>query len=261
MKRFMSFDGIRIAYYDWGTPDGSPPVILHHGFMSDANGNWRVTGVVDALLAAGRWVLAPDARGHGQSDKPYEQNRYGEQAMARDLTVLMDIAGTAEVDLVGYSMGSVVAAIAASQDARVRHLVLGGIGASLHERGGVDGTATSRQAVATVLLAEDPSPFAATPLAAFRAFAEATGADRRAMAAQAMAAHATPFPLADITAPTLVIAGREDALATRPEVLVAAIPGARLLLLDGDHLGAVRDPGFAPAIVDFTGVRRADLSG
>src|SRR6185436_8649661 len=116
-----------------------------------------------------------------------------------------------------------------------------------------DGTATSRQAVATVLLAEDPTPFATTPLAAFRAFAEATGADRRAMAAQALAANATPFPLGDITAPTLVIAGREDALATRPEVVAKAIPHAQLLVLDGDHLGAVRDPGFAPAIVDFIG--------
>jgi pimeloyl-ACP methyl ester carboxylesterase len=253
MKRFISFDGTRIAYYDWGTPDGSSPVILHHGFMSDANGNWHTTGVVDAIVAAGRWVLALDARGHGQSDKPYEADRYGEQAMARDLAVLMDIAGTAQVDLVGYSMGSVVAAIAASRDARVRRLVLGGIGASLHEKGGVDGTPTARQAIVAVLLADDPSPFDGTPVAAFRAFAEATGADRRAMAAQASAAHATPFPLTDITARTLVIAGKQDILATRPEVLAAAIPGAELLQVDGDHLGAVRDPAFAPAIVDFVG--------
>jgi pimeloyl-ACP methyl ester carboxylesterase len=64
MKTFKSWNDIEIAYQEWGgasTP--APPVVLHHGFVADANTNWVIPGVVDALVAAGRTVVAPDARG------------------------------------------------------------------------------------------------------------------------------------------------------------------------------------------------------
>jgi pimeloyl-ACP methyl ester carboxylesterase len=60
-----------------------------------------------------------------------------------------------------------------------------------------------------------------------------------------------PIALEQITAPTLVLAGRDDQLASRPQVLASAIPRAELLVIDGDHLGAVAAPAFAPAIVEF----------
>ncbi len=109
MERFESWDGIEIAYQEWGTPAESPPVLLHHGFVANANANWVATGVVDALLAAGHRVIAPDARGHGASEKPHDPGRYGEQRMARDLAALLEVVGESEIDLVGYSMGAVVA--------------------------------------------------------------------------------------------------------------------------------------------------------
>ncbi len=49
----------------------------------------------------------------------------------------------------------------------------------------------------------------------------------------------------------MVLVGADDPLAARPEVLAAAIPGATLRMVPGDHLGAVAVPEFAPAIVDF----------
>ncbi len=36
------------------------------------------------------WVIAPDARGHGHSEKPHDPARYEEQRMAKDLAVLLD---------------------------------------------------------------------------------------------------------------------------------------------------------------------------
>jgi hypothetical protein len=42
-------------------------------------------------------------------------------------------------------------------------------------------------------------------------------------------------------------------MAVRPEELAEAIPEATFLLLEGDHLGALGDPRFKPAIVDFLG--------
>jgi pimeloyl-ACP methyl ester carboxylesterase len=102
---------------------------------------------------------------------------------------------------------------------------------------------------------DDPTTIADPGAAGFRLFADAVGADRRALAAQARVIHATPLALDRITAPTLVLAGDQDPLAARPEVLAGAIPGARLARLSGDHFGAVVDPLFAGLTVDFLGGR------
>jgi pimeloyl-ACP methyl ester carboxylesterase len=257
MPSFTSFDGLEIAYQEWKPETGQssagtlPPVVLHHGFIADANLNWVGPGVVTALERAGRHVFALDARGHGASQKPHDPRFYGEGTMSRDLLQLVGLTGAPQVDLVGYSMGAVVSLIAASQDARVRRLVVGGIGGSLVEHGTINPVEASRRAVADAMVTSDPASITDPVGVRFRAFADMVGADREAMAASASAVHVGSIPFGQITAPTLVIAGDQDAIAARPEVLVAAIPQARLLLIPGDHLTVVGDPRFAPAIVDF----------
>src|SRR6266851_228986 len=138
MDRFASFDGVEIAYHTWGTAGELPPVILHHGFIANANVNWVLPGIVTALTNAGRQVVALDARGHGDSGKPHDPVFYGEEKMVQDLRRLFDSVGASRVDLVGYSMGAIVSLIAASQDERIRRLVVGGVGAGVVELGGVD---------------------------------------------------------------------------------------------------------------------------
>ncbi|MEV4138308.1 alpha/beta fold hydrolase [Dactylosporangium sp. NPDC049742] len=252
MERFTSFDGAGIAYQVWGEPSEAPTVVLHHGFVVDATTNFAVPGVVGALVAAGRQVVAPDARGHGASDKPHDPARYGEPAMARDLGCLLDVLGLGTVDLVGYSMGAVVSAIfAAGNGPRVRRLVLSGVGAGVVELGGLDTRVMPPAEVAAVLLTSSPAAVEASPAAAFRMLADAVGADRAALAAQVHAAHRTPIALDRITAPTLVLVGQDDVLAARPEVLAAAIPDARWKAVSGDHMTALRSPAYAPALVDF----------
>jgi len=88
-------------------------------------------------------------------------------------------------------------------------------------------------------------------VARFRTFAESTGADLKALAAQAASVRQQKIPFERITAPALVLVGRNDDLGTRPEVLAEAIPRAELQIIDGDHLSAVGNPAFAPAIVEF----------
>jgi pimeloyl-ACP methyl ester carboxylesterase len=251
MKSFESWDQTEIAYQEWGEATASPPVVLHHGFVVDANANWVATGVVDALLAAGRRVIAPDARGHGRSEKPHDPARYGEQRMARDLAVLLEVSGETQIDLVGYSMGAIVSLIFASEDRRVRGLVVGGVGSGVIECGGVDRRAVPNDAIIEALSVDDPSAIAMAEAAAFRMLADALGADRKALAAQASSIYRGDIALDRISARTLVLAGDVDPLAIRPETLNQAIPGATLRILSGDHIGAIADPGFTESIVDF----------
>lgn len=251
MQRFTADDGIEIVYDEWGTPSDQPPVLLHHGFVADANLNWVMPGVVAALVAAGRHVVAPDARGHGRSGKPHDPVRYGEARMARDLRSLMDVVGAAELDLVGYSMGAIVSLITATAEPRVRRLAVGGVGAGVVELGGVDTRVLDNAKLVPALLADDPASITDPESAGFRTFADMIGADRRALAAQAQVVHAEPIALDRIAVPTLVLAGDADPLATRPEVLADAIAGARLEIVSGDHTGALGDPRFVASLVEF----------
>ncbi len=250
MERFTTSDGIAIAYRTWGDDADGPPVLLHHGFIANAQANWVMTGVVDALVAAGRRVVAHDARGHGRSDTPHDPALYGEARMARDLVELADHLGLGPFDLVGYSMGGVTATIAAATEgARVRRLVIGGIGSAVVECGGVDTRVMDRDALADVLEADEPPEVTDPTIAAFRGFVEAIGGDRLALAAQARSVHREPIALDRITAATLLLVGADDHLASRPEVLAAAIPDCRVHVVPGDHMGALMDPEFTPALV------------
>jgi pimeloyl-ACP methyl ester carboxylesterase len=250
---FTSPDGLTIAYYTWGEPGERPPVVLHHGFIADARSNWEAPGIVAALLAAGRYVVAPDARGHGASAAPHDPARYGEDKMARDVGALADLLGFTAFDLAGYSMGGIVALLVGAAEPRVRRLVAGGIGAGVVDHGGLDQQAVGSSPLAAALRADDPATITNPAVRAFRDFADATGGDRLAFAAQADAAHASPIAFTAIAAPTLVLAGEDDAIARDPARLAAAIPGAELRMVPGDHLGAVRRPELAAAIVEFLG--------
>jgi pimeloyl-ACP methyl ester carboxylesterase len=250
---YTTWDGIEIAYREWGEQGSSPPVVLHHGFVAHAEANWVAPGVVDALLAAGHHVIAPDARGHGDSDKPHDPDSYGEQRMARDLSVLLEIVGVPQIDLVGYSMGAVVALIFSSEDQRVRRLVVGGVGSGIIECGGVDRRAVSNDSIIEALASDDPATLRAPEARAFRSLADVLGSDRKALIAQASSIFRGHIALERISAPTLVLAGDEDPLAVRPEVLAEAIADAKLEIVRGNHMQAIADPRFAQAIVEFLG--------
>ncbi|HEY2813702.1 MAG TPA: alpha/beta hydrolase [Acidimicrobiales bacterium] len=245
MERFASFDGTGIAYLTAGPADGRA-VLLLHGFAADHRLNWVMPGVVDALVSAGHRVIASDARGHGQSDKPRDPSAYEGDAMARDARGLLDHLDLDEVDVVGYSMGSMVSSRVVPDEPRTRRLVLGGVGGGL-----VTGT-LPRANVADGLLADDPTTITDPTARAFRAFADSTGADRHALAAiQQAGVVRTGTRLGEISVPTLVLVGDKDTLVGPPEPLAAAIPNASIRVVKGDHLSAVSDPDFPQAIVDF----------
>ncbi len=241
---------MRISYVREGR-GAAPPVVLHHGFGANRLMNWVMPGIVDAFVASGRVVISLDARGHGESDKPHDAQRYGETRMAQDLRELLAHLDVASFDLFGYSMGAVVSLLVAADGAPVRRLVVGGVGEGVLISGGVDLRVMDRDAVVAALLAPDATAIPTPGAAAFRLFAERSGADLRALAAQAARMHDTPIDLACIAAPTLVLAGMDDMLARDPQRLAAALPDACCVMVPGDHLGAVRQPMFTASAVEF----------
>jgi pimeloyl-ACP methyl ester carboxylesterase len=248
---FKTSDDLEIHYQLWEAESDQPLVILHHGFIADADVNWVAPGIVRVLTETGRRVLALDARGHGRSGKPHEPERYGEARMSEDLRELMDLLDEDAYDLVGYSMGAVVSLLTAARDTRIRRLAIGGVGAAVVELGGVDSRVIGGPALVDALTADDPATVTDPSAAGFRAFVDALGADRLALAAHARAIHQEPIALDGITAPTLLLAGEGDPLAARPEVLADALPAATSRTVPGDHLGAVRAPAFAAELVAF----------
>ena len=97
-----------------------PPVVLLPGTGLTAS-DWDV---VAAALARDRVVHAVDLRGHGSSDRP---GRYSIELMARDVTLLLPQLGS-RLDLVGHSLGGLVACLVASSAREVRRLVLEDVG-------------------------------------------------------------------------------------------------------------------------------------
>ena len=99
--------------------------------------------------------------------------------------------------------------------------MLGGIGANL--AGGR--RVIDRQATADALVAPAGRRIDNAGARAFRRFAERNGNDLEALSAvQRAASQGKPGDLSSITAPTMVIAGVDDALAGSPDGLAARIP-------------------------------------
>lgn len=116
--RFLTLDGLRIAYRTAG-PENGPPVVLIHAFASQS-GSWDKTA--SALAANGYRVIAPDLRGHGRSQWTAT---YALDDFTRDLAALLDALGLAQVRLVGHSLGGHLALrLAMRMPARISHLVI-----------------------------------------------------------------------------------------------------------------------------------------
>lgn len=110
-----------------GGPDGlpaleQPRVVLVHGFLDQA-ATWH--GVGARLAAAGRCALAPDHRGHGQSDPNPPGHHYAFPEYVADLDALIAALPPGPLTLVGHSMGGTIAALWASlRPERLAQLVL-----------------------------------------------------------------------------------------------------------------------------------------
>jgi pimeloyl-ACP methyl ester carboxylesterase len=123
--RTFTADGLTLAYHDVGS---GRPVLLLHGYISPALDTWMRSGAASGLLAAGRRLIMPDMRAHGESAKPHEPAAYPPDALVADVQALIAHLGLTGYDLAGYSLGARVAARLMALGARPGRAVLGGTG-------------------------------------------------------------------------------------------------------------------------------------
>src|SRR5699024_2419773 len=184
------------------------PVLLIHGFTSNARLNWDSTGWVRMLTRAGRGTIGVDLRGHGQSSKPHEPAAYTTAQLTDDVTAVLAHAELDTVDIVTYSMGGVVALeLAERSPERIGKLVLGGLG-----QGELFGTVDNAE-LRTALLDRDNRP-RSRHAAAFGAAAALPDNDPHALYACATGMRGAAGFTTKPPAPTLLLAGENDRTAT-----------------------------------------------
>jgi pimeloyl-ACP methyl ester carboxylesterase len=237
---------VEIAYLDEGEGDA---IVLVHGFASNKEVNWVMPGWTATLGRDGRRVIALDNRGHGQSTKLYDPADYHTDIMAGDVAALIEHLKLGRADLMGYSLGSRISAVlAARRPELVRSVILGGAGIRLIDNAGLrDEIAESLEMPS---LADVTDPMGKR----FRAFAEQTRSDLRALAA-CLRGSRQPVRMEDITrirAPALVAVGTKDDITGSPHEFAALMPNGRGLdIPDRDHMLAVGDKLFKKAAIEF----------
>jgi pimeloyl-ACP methyl ester carboxylesterase len=243
-----SFDNgaVEIAYLDEGEGD---PILLVHGFASTKNVNWVYPTWVSDLRKNGRRVIALDNRGHGESAKLYDPAEYGIPTMANDVVALMDHLSIQRADVMGYSLGARMTAwLGLNKPERLRSAILGGIGMAMVDGGGPGENVA--EALEAPSLEEVSDPVGRT----FRAFADQTRSDRRALAACLRGSRGlmSREQVAGINVPVLIAVGTTDEVAGSAHGLGELIAGAEVLdIPNRDHMRAVGDKVYKTGVVDF----------
>lgn len=256
----VRINDIQMAYTDAGI---GRPVVLIHGYPFNRS-LW--TEQIEALSSSYR-VIAPDLRGFGEtdsSDGPATMNR-----MAEDVAQLMDHLDIPQAVIGGLSMGGYVALAFCKQFAsRVRALILADTRAQADteeakqtraqqaEKALSEGMAGIADAMLPKLLTPETVSKRPDIVKRVRDMMLKTTPEGAAAALHGMAAREdqTSF-LSQISSPTLILVGAEDAITpvADSEKMHASIAGSRLVVLEnaGHVSNLERTPQFNEALLDF----------
>ncbi len=134
----------------------------------------------------------------------------------------------------------------------MRSIILGGLGIRLVEGIGLPASIADAMEARSLSDVTDPTG------RAFRAFAEQTKSDFKALAACIRGSRQTlsQEQVAGIRAPVLVAVGTKDEVAGSAKGLAALIPGAKALDIPGrDHMLAVGDKAYKSGVLEFLNQR------
>lgn len=219
---------IQLFYQEQGA---GTPLLLLHGNGED--GTYFVHQM-DVLSKFFR-VIALDTRGHGAS--PRGTAPFTIRQFAADLLDFMDQMQLEKAHVLGFSDGGNIALTFALQHPeRVDRLILNG--ANLNPRG----------VKASVQL---PIVLGYHAASLFRNEKARQHADLLRLMVKEP--DLSPADLKDLTIPTLVVAGTKDMIREAHTRLIAeSLPNGRLMLLEGDHFVANKNPeAFNRAVLEF----------
>ena len=230
---FVHNGKIKIHYQISGNPAG-PPLLLHHGFTQSLY-SWHMKGYVKGLGDRFRLIL-PDARGHGQSDKPQYSEAYGMEDCVEDILLLLDALQIEQTHFFGYSMGGRVGfALAQRAPKRLHKLAIGGAhpgNEDLTAFQGVDGTDSAAFIAAfEAMIGEALSPLA-------QEFVNAN--DLVALAASAQPRPSLVSDLSQLDLPMLLFAGERDRRLAKIQACAQRLPQAQFeILTEVNHVEAI----------------------
>ncbi|HEY0812757.1 MAG TPA: alpha/beta fold hydrolase [Pseudonocardia sp.] len=253
----------QVLVHEWPGPAGAPTLVLVHGVALNVEINWA--SVAPALARRYR-VLALDLRGHGRG-LPVA-GTFNLEDCADDIAAALRVLGTGPVIPVGFSIGGMVAQLLWR---RHRDLVAGLVLCATARN--VTGSPWERMlamampwAVLTATLLSPFSVVGTDAIAGPLLDAGLAPAQRRAALA-----HMRRMPLAiamdamragcafssrgwigAVEVPTAVLVTRDDRIVapSRQHKLAAAVPGAIVVEIDGDHGVFLADPeGFGDGLL------------
>ncbi len=244
---FESFDGVRLAWREVGPATGEGrPVVLIHGYFSDAFTNWIRFGHAATIAAKGFRVIMPDLRAHGDSAKPHEASAYPRDALTRDGHALVANLGLTDYDLGGYSLGARTVSRMLATGATPRRVVFSGMG--------LEGlTSTDRRAGHFRNILNNLGQHErGSPEWLAEAFLKTTGGDPVALLGILDTfADTEAADIAGFATPVLVVNGAEDFDNGSAKALTEALPDARYVEVPGGHMSSVTKPELGQAIAEF----------
>lgn len=258
----VSVNGIEMTYDEAGA--GQRAFVLVHGFTGYRD---DFASQLPALAAGGR-TLAPDQRGHGDSTNTGNPATYHFDQLVDDLRAFTDAVGIERFDLLGHSMGGMVALrFALLHPDRLASLVLmdtsphglNGLARDLFEKGAALARAAGMPKLHEIMRAQGADNERRT--AADRRLEAEWGAERYWQRHYARLTRMDPEAfgslgvalvdqesmtgrLGEIRCPTLVIVGEHDTAFLEPSrTMQERIPGARLAVIpEAGHSPQIEAP-------------------
>jgi pimeloyl-ACP methyl ester carboxylesterase len=238
---FSTLDGTQIAWREIG--EGCP-LLLIHGYFSEADTNWIKFGHAALLADTGYRVIMPDLRAHGLSGKPHDPAFYPKDILADDQFALIDHLGLTDFDLGGYSLGGRTVARMLARGAKPGRAIISGMGlqglTSTEKRGNhfrhiLDNLGTHEKG---------------SPVWMAEAFLKTTGGDPVALRLILDSfVDTSEEQLRGLDLPVAVICGEDDSDNGSADALAEILPHGKLFTVPGNHMSAVVKPDLGQAFV------------
>jgi pimeloyl-ACP methyl ester carboxylesterase len=242
-QHYSAIDGTRLAWRELGA---GRPLLLLHGYFSNAATNWIRYGTAAQLAEAGFRVIMPDLRAHGESDCPHDAACYPPDVLADDGLTLIAQLGLTDYDLGGYSLGARTVVRMLMTGATPRRAIVAGMGL----KGLTDTSSRSAHFRHILQNLGNHSKGSAEWMA--EAFLKTSGGDPVAL--ELLLGSFVDTTEADIRAIKVavgVICGVDDQDNGSAEQLAETLSAGTMISIPGNHMSAVTKHEFGKSLADF----------